>query len=123
MSISGSNFEEWKRERYVDCAGAGIPVRFRPHPLVCTSPLPLEADLAGARVALTFSSNAGVLSALYGVPTAAWDERSMATAVSGKSVTWSGTPDRADWRNRLAWCQWSKAEMESGQCADAVGLA
>lgn len=123
MSLAGSNFEEWKRERYVDCAAAGIPVRFRQHPLICSSPRPLEADLAGARVVLTFSSNTAVLSVLAGVPTCAWDPRSMAWAVTGRSVTWDGTPVRDEWRNRLAWCQWSKAEMESGECADAVRLA
>jgi type I restriction enzyme R subunit len=32
------------------------------------------------------------------------------------------TPDRSEWAARLAWCQFTKAEMESGFCAEACGL-
>lgn len=82
----------------------------------------LGEALAGAGLVVTFNSNSGVDAVIAGRPTVAMDAGSMVWDVAGHEVTEVQRPDRTAWASRLAWCQFSKAEMESGFCAEAVGL-
>jgi hypothetical protein len=109
-------------------------VRFRPHPGAqrrggaaevpgaATIGGTLAEALAGAALVVTFNSNSGVDAALAGRPVVAMDAGSMAWAVAGHEVAEVVQPDRTAWAARLAWCQFNKAEMESGFCQEAVGL-
>lgn len=108
-----------------------MPVKVRPHPGINarsvardreTSAASLAADLAGAHVAITWNSNSGVDAVLAGVPTIAMDCGSMAWPVAGHQLGRLVKPDRTAWANRLAWCQFTKEEMETGFCQEMVGL-
>jgi len=130
QSLKHVNFEKWVRETGAELAASGWPVRFRPHPgnrggpdnygLKTTRGTLAEA-LAGAGLVVTFNSNSGVDAVLAGRPTVAMDEGSMVRAVAAHDMRVIA-PDRSAWAARLAWCQYSRAEMESGFCQEAVGL-
>ena len=77
---------------------------------------PLKEALAGAKLVVTFNSNSGVDALLYGRPVVTMDEGSMAWAITGHSLTDIRKPDRQAWAHRLAWCQWSRDELKSGEC-------
>ena len=123
MSVRGVDLEGFyskAREAF-----KGMPVRFRHHPvhaernrITSTS---LADDLAGAAVAVTWNSNSGVDAVLAGVPTVAMDEGSMAWDVTGHALEMPQTPDRKKWAHKLAWCQYNKAELASGECWARVG--
>lgn len=98
-----------------------LPVYFRPHPNagqdgpsdVLTGSL---ADcLERARLVVTFNSNAGVDAVLAGVTTVAMDQGSMAWNVAlHEPLLASHHPDRTGWAHRLAYCQWTQAELADG---------
>jgi hypothetical protein len=80
----------------------------------------LQADLAGARLAVTWNSNSGVDAVLAGVPTVAMDKGSMAWDVSGHFLSTPPKPDRLAWAHAMAWKQWLREEFESGYCWEHV---
>lgn len=110
-------------------------IRFRPHPLAgrvhglgqalgiptILGNRAIEDDLQGAAVVVTFNSNAGVDAVIAGRRTVAMDEGSMVWGLSQDMIQ-GIYPDRTAWCSRIAWCQYSRAEMESGFCQEAVGL-
>lgn len=126
MSLAGVDYGGWLNgvaERY---ARDGIPLRFRPHPQprgddvtvpgVETIGGTLQEALAGAICAIAYNSNSLVDAALAGVPVWAWDKGSMAWPLSGKGMA----VDRGRWAARLAWCQWSHAEICDGTALRSV---
>lgn len=128
MSIRGFDFSRWVTDTTADLRRFGYQVRHRPHPgdsRNFRSPArTLEQDLAEADLVVTWNSNSGVDAVLAGVPTVAMDRGSMAWPVTAHEIG-AGmriTPDRSEWLARLAWKQYSLSEMESGFCAEAVGL-
>lgn len=109
-----------------------MPVRVRPHPNVNprhgevamgAARASLAQDLAGARVAVTWNSNAAVDAVLAGVPTIAMDRGSMAWDVTGHQLAIPPMPDRTAWAHALAWKQWTRDELESGVCWEHVGAS
>ena len=100
---------------------------FRPHPLsrsegwklgVPISRRSLGEDLAEAYCVVTLNSNFGVDAVMAGVPTVALDRGSMVWDVAGHSVgdaVFPLRPDRSQWAQRLAHCQWTEDEMRSGE--------
>lgn len=122
----------WYRETAAALKAAGWDVRFRPHPValekrvggdvpgVPTIGGTLDEALAGAGVVVTFNSNTAVDAVLAGVPAITVDEGSMAWPVTGHEISDVLRPDRGAWAARLAWCQYSDAEMRSGECWAAV---
>lgn len=130
LEPAGGRLGAW----YRDVAGRlDGDVRYRPHPGVLQRGLDDEppgvsmvggtlADaLAGARVVVTFNSNAGVEAVLAGVPTIATDQGSMAWPMTAHGLDEPlVTPDRAAWAARLAWCQWNENEIRSGEAWEAV---
>lgn len=136
MSLAplGGKLGRWYRRTAAALAEAGHDVRFRPHPVavergqrVALPGVPvlggsLDDALRDAARVVTWNSNTAVDAVLAGVPTVACDEGSMAWAVTGREpLAAPPTPDRWAWAGRLAWCQWSRDEMRSGACWDAVG--
>lgn len=130
QSLRHVNFEKWARDGAAALADAGWPVRFRPHPGnrggqeypgIPVLRGTLADALAGAGLVVTFNSNSGVDAVLAGRPTVAMDEGSMVRAVAAHDMTVK-VPDRSAWAARLAWCQYTRAEMESGFCQEACGL-
>lgn len=116
-----AHYERWAhiiRVRFTE------PVVFRAHPQdpnlsvnglrsVAGS---LEEVLAKARFTVTWNSNSAVDSILAGVPTVVFDHGSMAYQIAGHDLL---VPPPMRWRNgwagRLAYAQWTPAEIESGE--------
>jgi hypothetical protein len=132
MSLDGcgGDLSRWYAET---AAALGGEVRFRAHPQAGRMGPSrfvgkviegtLEDALSGASVCVTWNSNTAVESVLAGVPTVACDRGSMAWDVTSHSVKEpTVTPDRNNWAHRLAWCQWTKEELASGECWDAVKI-
>jgi hypothetical protein len=113
-SLRGLNFTAWADRVRAKVVELGYPVRFRPHPNVqCTRPL--DEDLAGAGMAITYNSTSGVECVLAGVPTVAMDAGAMAWPMAAHDVDAPASmKDRADWCARLAWTQWQREEIETG---------
>jgi hypothetical protein len=132
MSIRDVNIDSWYAKTHDALVAAHWDVRFRPHPLAGryrNSYLGLKQiggelsdAMRGAGVIVTYNSNTGVEAALAGRPVIAADQGSMAWDVAGHTVDEIVTPDRTAWAHRLSWCQFEKAEMESGFCQEAVNL-
>lgn len=130
-SIRNHDFGAWVRRVAADARVDGFDVMFRQHPgarargASCFG-LPemrgtLADCLAAAGLVITLNSNSGVDAVLAGVPTVATDAGSMVWGLVPRQVA-VHTPDRSAWAARLAWCQYSKAELESGFAVEAVGL-
>jgi len=107
-------------------------VRFRPHPFVNKlygwKQAPgerqddIETSLKKANICITYDSIAGCDAALAGVPSVTYGPKSMAWDVSVKTyeewidlvANYDVLPDRQEWCNRLAYCQWSHQEIKDG---------
>lgn len=127
-SLRGLKPGLWAREVAAQLILNGHHVAYRPHPLwksetglprVLQLPatMPFAEALDMAKWVVTFNSNAGVLSALAGVPTVAMDTLggSMAHDVTTRNPLLRPLmPDRTDWAHRLAWAQWTTEELASG---------
>lgn len=134
FSLDGVDVTEWA----IDVAGflertTARPVVIRPHPAdtrtnwrqlvgalnVELSLGPLAADLARASAWVSLTSGSAVDAVLAGVPSICLARASSAWDVSAHSLTgldrpWTG--DRTAWLARLAYSQWTKAEIRDGQC-------
>jgi hypothetical protein len=130
-SIAGVDIESWYAQAIVAARRFGLPVYFRKHPLADHAPAgvdrlggPLAMALARAAVVITFNSNAGVDAVLAGVPTIACDAGSMVWSIAGQGLQAAPPrPDRDAWCARIAWRQWTRAEIESGEAWDFLRLA
>lgn len=133
VSVKGS-LAAWYRDTAMGLRRLGHDVRFRPHPMAVGArrgdrgpdDVPvlggtLEDALAGAALVVTFNSNTAVDAVLAGAPAVANDIGSMAWPVTTHRIDEAPIrPDRTEWAARLSWCQWSLAEMRSGECWAAV---
>ncbi|HVQ43789.1 MAG TPA: hypothetical protein VMT30_02390 [Candidatus Saccharimonadia bacterium] len=134
QSVKHVNIGNWYRTAAAGCRAAGYEVRFRPHPGARGSRDlhgmkeargSLAEVLDGAGLVVTFNSNSGVDAVLAGRATVAMDPGSMVWDIAAHDIVPTDRlafPDRSAWAARLAWCQYSRAEMENGFCAEAVGL-
>lgn len=108
---------------------ASRPVIFRAHPMMPdaidmsgTGVIPsrhalLQDDLTNAWCVVTFNSNAGVESAIEGVPVFAFDRGSMALPIASGNLDdleRPPTPDRRQWLANLAYAQWTVEEFRRG---------
>lgn len=136
VSVQHTDHRAWCRQTVAVLAGAGVEVRFRPHPLAVKRGadygvpdrfLRPDAPLERAAAVVTFNSNLGVDATLAGTPVSATDEGSMARAVALPSAlavlngaaAWR--PDRTRWAAELAYAQWTEAELASGAAWERVG--
>ena len=96
-------------------------VRYRPHPIHAVMAPGLEvvggslADaLAGARLVVTWNSNTGNDALLAGVPVVAHGPNAVYADLCGEDLP--KVPERRAYFRRLAYAQWTLAEMRSGEC-------
>lgn len=123
-ALCGVNPYDWAQSQCHEAKKKYGKVYFRPHPLCkrkqsipgaqtlnCTE----SEAFAGAAVVITHSSNFGVLAVMEGVPVVAEDVGSMVYAVSSRQVSDPlVSPDRNDWGRRIAYAQWTPAELADG---------
>lgn len=132
-SLEGTNFNAWAQKTTDTLLSQGYDVSYRPHPLMVTarrfwrpagarlSVASLADDLGGAAGCATFNSTVGVEAVLAGVPTVTCDEGAMAWDVTTHDAEdILVMPDRLPWARRMACCQWSRGEIESGEAWAAV---
>lgn len=115
--MDAATLETWLREGLASKHG---DVRYRPHPRggielagVQSDRRPLAESLAGARVVDTYNSNIGHDALLAGVPVVAHKSAAYAE-LAGEDLP--SVEARRDYFNRLAYGQWTLAEMRSGAC-------
>lgn len=92
-------------------------IRVRPHPGNSAPKKPLADDLAGAWCTVIWSSSAGVHSLIAGVPVICEAPYWIAKGAAGINIAQIESPpmpDRLPALRRLAWAQWSLAEITAG---------
>jgi hypothetical protein len=85
--------------------------------------VPIQKQLINAWCTVTYSSGTGIDAVINGVPNVACDSGSMVYEVSSKDIAEIESPYRGDkkqWTNKIAHCQWSVDEFESGECWEHV---
>ena len=85
--------------------------------------VPIEDQVAKAWCTVTYSSGTGIDAVINGVPNIACDTGSMVYDVSSKKLSEVENPfrgDKKEWMNKIAHCQWSIEEFESGECWEHV---
>lgn len=131
-SIGNLDIEAWASE-VVEALPNDMEIVYRPHPLsvrhgdnfcpkgAVLSTGPIDADLENAAFTVIYCSTSGVESALAGVPVVALNEGAMAWDVASHDLKNPITrPARMKWAHRLAWTQWTEAELRSGVAWDAL---
>lgn len=126
-SVSHVNIELWYHNTIKELNAKGKEIIFRPHPLEpykwsnrelkysLDKNKRLEDTLGMVDSVVTFSSNSGVLSTLYGLPTISYDKGSMVYDVTKHDQEdLDYRPDRTDWSAKMAYTQWNLNELESG---------
>jgi len=123
------NFSEWLHNTVKSLRRTTqLPIVFRPHPRrprrweiegaeILDPEGDLKSQLRKAACVVTFNSNTGVDAVLEGIPTITMDEGAMAWEVTGhalESALDPVTPSRLQWAYDLAYCQWTKEEIEEG---------
>jgi len=111
------------------------PVKVRPHPKgtfsiedrtkLVSNQVPLERQLNLVKALVTINSNSGVDSLVYGVPVLNLDPGSMCWELAMKSYSELNNPpkpDRTQWLNNLAWCQWLPEEVAAGEAWEHLKL-
>tara|TARA_R110002072_G_scaffold110721_2_gene238643 strand:+ start:3085 stop:3987 length:903 start_codon:yes stop_codon:yes gene_type:complete len=81
--------------------------------------VPIAEQLNNAWCTVTYSSGTGIDAVINGVPNVACDTGSMVYDVSSKDIADIEDPYRGEksvWSNKIAHCQWSIEEFESGEC-------
>ena len=112
----------WAVEQCTFWQGQGVPVAFRSHPFsptiapdvegLVTAPADLDAAIAGARLVVVQTSNLGHDALLAGVPVCATSERAPYAELS--SVDLPSVEERRAYFNRVAYGQWTLAELAAG---------
>lgn len=131
-AVKHIDIQEWYHKVIKELNNQGHQVLFRNHPSskikwngdtslnyhVDTNEH-LEDSLKYAKFTVTFSSNAGVISALHGVPVVAYDIGSMVYKIATHDVKQEIIiPNRTSWASEIAWCQWLPEELENGDAWD-----
>ncbi len=83
----------------------------------------IDKQLKNAWCTVTYSSGTGVDAVINGIPNVACDKGSMVYEVSSKEISEVENPftgDKTEWVNKIAHCQWSIDEFESGECWEHV---
>lgn len=120
-AVRNINLPKFYEEAAAEFTRQGFETAFRPHPNMMRGiSVPINEQFRGARCAVTWNSNSGVDAIMAGVPTVAMDQGSMAWDVAGHEFAMPPKPDRTAWAHAMAWKQWTKDEMASGQCWDAL---
>ncbi len=104
-------------EKMVQTLSKRWTARLRAHPGNHPPKIPIERDLAGARAAVVWSSNAGVRALIEGYPVVCAAPHWICSegACRGVNVLGFGDASRMAALQRMAWSQWSVAEISSGE--------
>jgi len=81
--------------------------------------IPIAEQLEHAWCTVTYSSGTGIDAVINGTPNVACDKGSMVYDVSSTDISEIENPyrgDKSEWANKIAHCQWSIEEFESGEC-------
>lgn len=129
-AVQDSNHVQWCQETALQISRlTSRPIIFRPHPLqpeavdMSTAPVKrstkatLLEDLVNAWAVVTYNSNAGVESALEGIPAFVADRGAMGYSILNHDLTKIETPamaDRQSWLANLAYTQWTLDEIADG---------
>ena len=79
----------------------------------------IQEQLQKAWCTVTYTSGSGIDAVINGIPNIACDTGSMVYDVSSKDIAEIENPyrgEKKEWTNRIAHCQWSIEEFESGEC-------
>jgi len=128
-SVKYVNIVSWYRDTVKELRSLGVKnVLLRRHPLDASEKIDvgceysdiedLDRDLSRTRIVVTFNSTSGVNAIIAGVPVIALDKASMVWSVAAhelKAVKRPIRPDRQQWLDDLAYCQWTEAEIRSGE--------
>jgi hypothetical protein len=110
----------WLAERATCALAAGWQIIYRPHPKAPDLPLPISCDaidplseplsasFARASVAITYNSTSGLEALMAGLRV----ECDSSAHFAGLEP---GTPELRDHCERLAWAQWTCAELRTGE--------
>lgn len=124
-----TDFSKWLQDAVEGLRGiTQLPIVFRPHPLgprdlkaggakILDPQGDLRIQLRKAACVVTFNSNSGVDAVLEGIPTITMDEGAMSwevTAHTLEDVLDPPMPNRSQWAYDLAYCQWTRKEIEEG---------
>lgn len=126
-AVRGLHVESWLRETAVAAATAyGLTAKIRPHPKTVSSwerPLPsLETVLDECRVAVTYTSSAGIITALAGIPTVVAHPASPAFPVRSRFGELD-TPPRKEWLHDLSWRNYSIKDLHEAALYVKLGLS
>ncbi len=98
-----------------ECERRHWTLRVRHHPHNYRNECPLDEDLADATLAITWCSTAAVEAVIAGVPTYTLGPGSIAAPVTRHLLEHGPfIGDRSEWANRLAYRQWTVAELADG---------
>lgn len=138
-SIGDLDVKAWAQAVTDNLARRGHEVTYRPHPLMrrqsenwCpagarVSVGRLSVDLGMAKACVVYNSTAGVEAALAGIPVVALDKGSMAWSIASHSISapfrFPTQKERVTWASRLAWTQWTPAEILSGEAWAVIASA
>lgn len=129
------NFDDWAQKVTYQLRQRDENVVFRPHPFLVrngrqyrvpagarlSKVASLEQDLANAKLCVTYNSNSGVESVLFGTPTVTMDKGAMAWDVTTHNIADEPImPEREAWAHRLAWCNWTLDEIAEGKAWEAI---
>jgi hypothetical protein len=135
-NFEGFEFEEWeKRAVKAIRAVTDRPIHYRPKPnrdIRLYRPIDgtiyrpatgadkyLEHQLRGAWAVVSHHSNAGIDAICHGVP--CFSDEGVTTAIGHTDLSLIESPviptmeERRQWVNDIAYCQWNREEMRSGQ--------
>ena len=85
--------------------------------------VPIREQLSKSWCTVTYSSGTGIDAVINGIPNIACDTGSMVYDVSSTDIAQVEKPYRGnkkEWTNKIAHCQWSIEEFESGECWEHV---
>ena len=112
----------WHEKTARKLTDAGYRVEIRRHPKLLErlgkKAVPLEKQLAGARVLVTWSSSDAVGAVIAGCPVIVCAPATFLPGCVGRSLKNVASPphgDRLAALERLAWCQWTMAEVRAGR--------
>jgi len=115
-----------KKTQHANCKGTVckyLNVQWQEADVTQKGFVPIQKQLENAWCTVTYSSGTGIDAVLNGTPNIACDTGSMVYDVSSTDIKQVEEPYRGDkkvWTNKIAHCQWSIEEFESGECWEHV---
>jgi hypothetical protein len=107
--------EDFRKQVEIACEARGWPLHIRHHPSYQGNSHTLAVDLAGAALAVTWSSTAAIEAVIEGVPTYAFNRNAITAPVTRPSFLYKPYyGDRLAWARSLAFRQWTLAELANG---------